>query len=479
MIDLVSQAQTTLLEPNGLDIDHLAKPLALVSGKGIDFGEIFIQKIEHESFALEESRVKNAGFNIDQGVGIRALTGEKTGFAYSDNIELNAMLQSAKAASSILKAGKSNTIKIRPLTTSNSLYQAKTPLDSIEIREKVELLQTLDDKARSQDPKISQVFTNLSASFETILVMGSDGTLAADIRPLVRLGVTVIAETKTKKEQGSASIGGRYLLDDLLKKNPESLAHEAVRQALVNLQAKPAPAGFMDVLLGPGWPGVLLHEAVGHGLEADFNRKQTSVFTNSMGESVTSELCTIVDDGTMPNRRGSLQVDDEGNATTRTVLIENGILKNYMQDKLNANLMGAKYTGNGRRESYAHLPLPRMTNTFMLPGKTSQEEMLARIKKGIFAVNFSGGQVDITSGKFVFSTSECYYVENGQVKYPVKDATLIGSGQEVMQRIQMVGDDLKLDPGIGVCGKEGQSVPVGVGQPSILLKDIVVGGTQT
>jgi len=479
MNDKLELAAATLLEPVNLSLSELEKPLAVLADNPADLGEIYIQKIEHESFALEESKVKNASFSIDQGVGIRAVSADKTGFAYSDSIDLNSMLDSARAAGSILKTGKTYRKKIPGLKESKELYTAANPLASIDSEDKIDLLQKLDAKARQQDPRISEVFTNLSASHETVLVLASDGTLAADVRPMVRLSVTVIANTKSKKEQGSASIGGRYTLQDLLGRNPEALAAEAVRQALANLEAKPAPAGAMDVLLGPGWPGVLLHEAVGHGLEADFNRKQTSVFTNAMGDKVTSELCTIVDDGTLPGRRGSLEVDDEGNATTRTVLIENGILKNYMQDKQNANLMQAGYTGNGRRESYAYLPMPRMTNTFMLPGTATQEEMLAKIKRGIFAVNFSGGQVDITSGNFVFSTSECYYVENGKIQYPVKDATLIGSGLEVMQRVQMVGDDLELDPGIGVCGKNGQSVPVGVGQPSILVKDLVVGGTKT
>lgn len=479
MIDNIELAVETLLKPAGIELEALDKPLSQLAKNKIDLGEIFIQKSEHESFSLEESKVKNASFSIEQGVGIRAVNQDKTGFAYSDNINIDSILASANAAGSILRTSKSQQQKIISSTPAESLYPNTNPLSSIENTAKIELLLALDTKARQQDSKITQVFTNLSSTFETVLILASDGTLAADIRPLVRLGVTVIAEKNGKKEQGSASLGGRYSLTDLLKKDPNSLAIEAVRQALVNLEARPAPAGVMDVVLGSGWPGVLLHEAVGHGLEADFNRKQTSVFSNSMGEQVTSPLCTIVDDGAMTNRRGSLQIDDEGNPGTHTVLIEKGILKNYMQDKLNANLMGANCTGNGRRESYAYLPMPRMTNTFMLPGKSSQEEMIKKIKKGIFAVNFSGGQVDITSGKFVFSTSECYYVENGKIQYPVKDATLIGNGPEVMQRVAMVGNDLQLDPGIGVCGKEGQSVPVGVGQPSILIKDMVVGGTQT
>ncbi len=479
MTDNLELAIGSLLKPAEISLDDLDKPLSLLVRNKIDLGEIFIQKTEYESFALEESKVKNASFSIEQGVGIRAVNHDKTGFAYSDNINMDSILESAGAAGSIFKTGKTQRKKIGTLISpGNNLYSSTNPLSSISSEDKIKLLLGLDTKARKQDSKISQVFTNLSSSFETILVLASDGTLATDIRPLVRLGVTVIAEVNGKKERGSASIGGRYSLQDLLKKDPDALAIEAVRQALVNLDARPAPAGVMDVVLGPGWPGVLLHEAVGHGLEADFNRKQTSVFSNSMGEQVTSALCTIVDDGTMVNRRGSLQIDDEGNVGANTVLIEKGILKNYMQDKLNANLMGANCTGNGRRESYAYLPMPRMTNTFMLPGESSQEEMIKKIDKGIFAVNFSGGQVDITSGKFVFSTSECYYVENGKIQYPVKDATLIGNGPEIMQRVTMVGNDLQLDPGIGVCGKDGQSVPVGVGQPSILIKDMVVGGTQ-
>ncbi|MBD3609058.1 MAG: metalloprotease TldD, partial [Gammaproteobacteria bacterium] len=415
-----------------------------------------------------------------QGVGIRAISGEKTGFAYSDDIILPALHEAAQSARAIARSGQQGQMRAWQRKPGHELYLPIDPLESASEDDKVALLKEIDTLARAEDPRVSQVFVNLSAVHDIVLVAASDGTLSADVRPLVRLNVSVLVEQNGRRERGSAGGGGRFGYEYFTQgDHAAAYAREAVRQGLVNLEAVDAPAGNMQVVLGPGWPGVLLHEAVGHGLEGDFNRKGSSAFSGRVGEKVASELCTVVDDGTMDRRRGSLNVDDEGTPTQQTVLIENGILKGYMQDKLNAQLMGVEPTGNGRRESYAHLPMPRMTNTYMMPGQSEPDEIIASVKDGLYAVNFGGGQVDITSGKFVFSASEAYLIENGKVTRPVKGATLIGNGPEVMQQISMVGNDLKLDEGVGSCGKDGQSVPVGVGQPTLRIDRLTVGGTNT
>jgi TldD protein len=427
---------------------------------------------------LEDGIIKGGSYNIDRGVGVRAMSGDKTGFAYSDDILMPALEQAAAAARSISKHGGAQSVQAWQKPAGHELYQPVNPLLSLSENEKVALLQRVDACARQEDPRVIQVSVSLSAEYETILVMASDGHLAGDVRPLVRVNVSVVVEQNGRRENGYSGGGGRFDYKQLIA-NDQGLvyAKEAVRQALVNLEAVAAPAGTMTVVLGPGWPGVLLHEAVGHGLEGDFNRKGASLYSGKMGQQVTSPLCTIVDDGTLPNRRGSLNVDDEGTPTQCTTLIENGILKNYMQDKKNARLMGMESTGNGRRESYAHIPMPRMTNTYMLNGTSTHEEIISSVKKGIYAANFGGGQVDITSGKFVFSASEAYLIEDGKITRPVKGATLIGNGPDVLTKVSMVGNNLKLDSGIGICGKEGQSVPVGVGQPTLKVDALTVGGT--
>jgi TldD protein len=412
-------------------------------------------------------------------VGIRAVSGDKTGFAYADDIIMPSLLQASHAARAIANQGRQGRVQAWRKQTNSPLYQPENPMDFLAAEDKVDLLRQIDTYTRSRDPRVGEVVVSLAATHETILVAGSDGTLAADIRPLVRLNINVIATMGGRREQGSDGGGGRFSYQELIRDNAwQKFADEAVRQALVNLEAEPAPAGTMTVVLGPGWPGVLLHEAVGHGLEGDFNRKETSAFTGRLGEKVAASCVTVVDDGTLPRRRGSLTVDDEGTPTERTVLIENGVLRTYMQDKLNAGLMKMPTTGNGRRESFAHLPMPRMTNTFMLPGEFEAEEIIASVEKGMYAVNFAGGQVDITSGRFVFSASEAYLIENGKVTRPVRGATLIGNGPEAMTRVSMVGNDLRLDGGVGVCGKDGQSVPVGVGQPTLKIDGLTVGGTE-
>lgn len=478
MTSFLDIARHDLLDPAGLTESHLQKVLGGVLGTSVDNADLYFQSSYSESWVLEDGIIKGGSYNIDRGVGVRAMSGEKTGFAYSDDIIVPALEQAAQAARSISKQGGHQAIKSWQRTPGHELYLPINPLNSLNENDKIALLQRVDAYARQQDPRVIQVSVNLAAEYETVLIMASDGHLAADVRPLVRLNVSVVVEQNDRREHGYAGGGGRFdyqyfLQDDLAL----GYAREAVRQAIVNLSAIDAPAGTMPVVLGPGWPGVLLHEAVGHGLEGDFNRKGTSVFSGRMGQMVASPLCTVVDDGTLPNRRGSLNVDDEGVPTQCTVLIENGVLKNYIQDKRNARLMGMQSTGNGRRESYAHVPMPRMTNTYMLPGKSTPEEIIASVKKGIYAVNFGGGQVDITSGKFVFSASEAYLIENGKITTPVKGATLIGNGPEVLTRVSMVGNDLQLDTGIGICGKEGQSVPVGVGQPTLKVDALTVGGT--
>ncbi len=472
-------ARKNLLEPAGITDNQLQNVLSDVLGSAIDNADLYFQSTYSESWVLEDGIIKNGSYHIDRGVGVRAMSGEKTGFAYSDDIVLPALEQAAHAARSISKHGGHEAIKNYQWTTGHELYLPVNPLNSIKETDKIALLQRVDAYARKKDPRVIQVTVTLASEYDTVLIMASDGHLAADVRPLVRMNVSVVVEQNGRREHGYAGGGGRFDYSYFLENDLGSqYADKAVREALINLEAVPAPAGFMPVVLGPGWPGVLLHEAIGHGLEGDFNRKETSTFSGRMGQQVASHLCTIVDDGTLPNRRGSLNVDDEGTPTQCTTLIEKGILRNYMQDKHNARLMGTKSTGNGRRESYAHLPMPRMTNTYMLPGESDPQEIIASVKKGIYAVNFGGGQVDITSGKFVFSASEAYLIEDGKIKTPIKGATLIGNGPEVLSKVSMVGNDLQLDSGVGICGKEGQSVPVGVGQPTIRVDGLTVGGTQ-
>ncbi|MBB1485731.1 metalloprotease TldD [Oceanospirillum sediminis] len=475
---MIEQVSRELLLPGDLSLEQSETLLAKAMGPGIDYADLYFQQSMNESWVLEEGIVKDAAYSADRGVGIRALSGEKTGFSYSGDITALAIEQAATAARSIVRQGESRSVQAMKKTTFSPLYQADNPILALSADEKLAILQQADAIARAADSRVKEVTASLSGNFEQVMVMASDGTLAADIRPLVRINVSVIAEQNGRRERGSAGAGGRYSLKTLLDKNlAESVAKEAVRQALVNLEAIEAPAGNMPVVLGAGWPGVLLHEAVGHGLEGDFNRKGSSAFSGRIGEQVASSLCTIVDDGTLTDRRGSLSVDDEGTPTQCTTLIEEGHLVGYMQDKMNARLMGHTPTGNGRRESFAHLPMPRMTNTYMLPGEHSPEELISSVKHGIYAVNFGGGQVDITSGKFVFSANEAYLIEDGRITAPVKGATLIGNGPETMQKVSMVGNDLKLDDGVGVCGKDGQSVPVGVGQPSLKIDELTVGGT--
>lgn len=471
-----------LLAANGLSQDNLYDILGLLSERRVDYGDLFFQSSYHESWVLEDRIIKDGSYNIDQGVGVRAITGEKTGFAYADQISLLALTQSATAARSIVTEQGSGKSQILTNVDYKKLYSDADPLRSLPREQKIELLHRVDQVARAEDPRVIEVNASLTGVYEQVLVAATDGTLAVDIRPLVRLSVSVLVEHDGKRERGASGGGGRYGYEYFLEIHQgqvlaEQYAREAVRMALVNLSAIAAPAGMMPVVLGAGWPGVLLHEAVGHGLEGDFNRRGTSIFSGKMGEQVASSLCTVVDDGTIAGRRGSLAIDDEGVPGQYNVLIENGILRNYIQDKHNARLMGVAPTGNARRESYAHLPMPRMTNTYMLAGESTPEEIIASVEKGLYAPNFGGGQVDITSGKFVFSTSEAYLIENGKITSPVKGATLIGSGVEAMQQISMVGNDLALDKGVGVCGKEGQSVPVGVGQPTLKLDKMTVGGT--
>ncbi len=471
-------ARHTLLAPTGLGDTELSRVLDQLMRPGIDGADLYFQLSRSESWALEDGIVKEGSHSIEQGVGVRALSGEKTGFAYSDEIVLPALTQAAQAARAIARSGQQTSLAAWQGRAGHQLYVPLDPLSTLSETAKVQLMEMLDREARKFDPRVQQVMVSLASTHDVVLIAGSDGTLAADVRPLVRLNVSVIVEHNGRREQGSAGGGGRVGYDYFLE-NERGLnfAREAVRQALVNLDAVAAPAGTMQVVLGPGWPGVLLHEAIGHGLEGDFNRKGSSAFAGRIGQRVASEQCTVVDNGTLAHRRGSLNLDDEGTPTQCTTLIENGILKGYLQDKLNARLMGVAPTGNGRRESYAHLPMPRMTNTYMPAGKYAPEEIIASVDKGLYAVNFSGGQVDITSGKFVFSASEAYLIEKGKITRPVKGATLIGNGPDVLMRVSMVGNDLKLDDGVGTCGKEGQSVPVGVGQPTLRIDGLTVGGT--
>ena len=468
-----------ILAAGDLSEGDLESTLGRLLQHSVDEADLYFQSTRFEAWVLEDGIVKQGSHNIEQGVGVRAVSGEKSGFAYSDEIAPEALAHAASAARSIARAGGDGRVQAWRSASAPALYAPLDPIESFDESARIALLERADAEARRLSPHVQQVIVSLAGEYSRVLVASSDGTFAGDVRPLVRMNVSVIVERDGRREQASAGGGGRfdyrYFADD--EDRACAYAREAVRQALVNLEAESAPAGTMTVVLGPGWPGVLLHEAIGHGLEGDFNRKGSSVFAGRIGERVASEQCTVVDDGTLARRRGSLTVDDEGTPTRCTTLIEHGILKGYMQDKMNARLTGSKPTGNGRRESYAHLPMPRMTNTYMLPGRYGHEEIIASVDKGLYAVNFGGGQVDITSGKFVFSASEAYLIEDGRVTRPVKGATLIGNGPDVLTRVSMVGDNLELDWGVGVCGKEGQSVPVGVGQPTLRVDGLTVGGT--
>lgn len=476
----LNQATSLLLAPGGLDLAALDTGLDHAMGPGIDYADLYFQRTWQESWILEDGDVKEAGYSIDGGVGVRTLTGEKTGFAYSNQISADALADTGRIAAGIARSGQRLPPQAVQAAMPTRRYADVDPLAGLSAEDKIAMLKTADRVARAADPCITQVSASLSGVYEVVMVRASDGTLAADIRPLVRFNVSVIAVRDGRRERGSAGGGGRYSMARLRDENvAERFAKEAVRQARVNLEAVDAPAGQMPVVLGNGWPGILLHEAVGHGLEGDFNRKGSSAFAGRIGERVAAPGVTVIDDGTLSDRRGSLSVDDEGTPSQRNTLIEDGILKGYMQDKLNARLMGMAPTGNARRESYAHVTMPRMTNTCMLAGQDDPEDIVKSVKRGIYAVSFGGGQVDITSGRFVFSASEAYLIEDGKITAPVKGATLIGNGPEVMQQVSMIGHDLDLDTGIGVCGKEGQGVPVGVGQPTLKIDELTVGGTQS
>ncbi len=474
---LLATADACLLAPFDLENRKLQAVFGSLAARKLDYADLYFQYVRSEGWSLEEGIVKSGSFSIEQGVGVRAISGEKTAFAYSDEISFSALQDAARATRAIGHSGKSQTGKVATRSRAPRRYEPLDPLASLDADRKIKLLEKLEQLCRATDPRVTQVVANLGAEYEVVLISRSDGVLAADVRPLVRLSVQVIAEAGGRREMGHAGGGGRtgyeHFSDEVLK----DYAQQAVHQALVNLESKPAPAGTMTVVLGPGWPGILLHEAIGHGLEGDFNRKGSSAFSGRLGERVASRGVTVVDDGTLPGRRGSLTVDDEGNPTQRTVLIEDGILHGYMQDSLNARLMKMPVTGNARRESFAHMTMPRMTNTYMLAGTREPEEIIRSVKKGLYAVNFGGGQVDITTGKFVFSAVEAYMIENGKVTHPVKGATLIGNGPDALTRVSMIGNDLQLDNGQGTCGKEGQSVPVGVGQPTLKIDGLTVGGT--
>ena len=478
-IERLATAQSLLLAPFGLTEAHLSRALAEITAHKVDDADLYFQYTRSEGWSLEEGIVKTGSFSIDQGVGVRAVAGEKTAFAYSDDISEASLMDAARTVRSISAAAQSRRVKTpaRKIATSRSLYGGQDPIASMDSTAKVELLGRVEKMARARDPRIVQVMAGLASEYDVVMVARADGMLAADVRPLVRLSVTVIAEHKGRREMGSGGGGGRFGLAYFTDAQIAEYVDDAVKAALTNLDARPAPAGEMTVVLGPGWPGILLHEAIGHGLEGDFNRKGSSAFSGRIGQRVAAKGVTVLDDGTLNDRRGSLNVDDEGHASQRNVLIEDGILKGYIQDAMNARLMGVKPTGNGRRESYAHVPMPRMTNTYMLGGTQDPKEIVASIKKGLYASNFGGGQVDITSGKFVFSASEAFWVENGKIQYPVKGATIVGSGPESLKKVTMIGNDMKLDSGVGTCGKEGQSVPVGVGQPTLRIEGLTVGGT--
>jgi TldD protein len=471
-------ATTRLLEPGGLALGDVERVFGHVMARGVDRADLYFQHSRSESWVLEDGIVKEGTHSIEQGVGVRALSGEKAGFAYSDEIVLPALIESAHTARAIARSGSEAPAQHLAGRATRALYPSIDPIASLDSASKVDWLRRVDAYTRALDPRVTQVVVSLSATMDTILVAASDGVLGADVRPLVRFNVQVIAESGGRREQGHAGGGGRYGYEQLLAGEAAfEHAREAVRQAITNLEAVAAPAGTMTVVLGPGWPGVLLHEAIGHGLEGDFNRKGLSAFCGRVGQRVAAPGVTVVDDGTLPGRRGSLSIDDEGTPSACTVLIEDGILRGYMQDRLNAQLSGNLPTGNGRRESFAHLPMPRMTNTYMRAGSSDPGEIIASVARGLYAVNFGGGQVDITNGKFVFSASEAYLIENGKVTRPVKGATLIGNGPDVLTRVSMIGNDLALDRGVGVCGKDGQSVPVGVGQPTLKIEAMTVGGT--
>jgi len=479
----MNEVEQDLLGKGQIDQGFITDILSGINQQNIDLADLYFQSSAHESWLLEDGVVKDGSYNIERGVGVRAVSGEKTGFSYSDDISAQAIIKAADAAKGIVKAEQSGKIKVFNKQPVVQIYSDIDPLGSLTQEQKITLLHEVEAYARQQDERVKQVIVSLSGVYEKVLIAANDGTYATDIRPLVRLNCSVLVESDGKRERGSAGGGARtdyHYFFDVEGDKPRYLqyAQEAVRQALVNLVAIESPAGTLPVVLGAGWPGVLLHEAVGHGLEGDFNRKGSSAFSGKIGQQVTSEHCTIVDDGTLANRRGSLNIDDEGVPAQYNTLIEKGVLKGYMQDKHNAALMGVKATGNGRRESYAHLPMPRMTNTYMLAGEHSATDIIKSVKKGIYAPHFAGGQVDITSGKFVFTSSEAYLIEDGEITSPIKGATLIGSGPEAMKKVSMVGNDLALDPGIGVCGKDGQSVPVGVGQPTLKVDEMTIGGTQ-
>ncbi len=478
-LERLAIARDLLLTPFGLDESHLTRALAEIRAHRVDDADLYFQYTRSEGWSLEEGIVKTGSFSIDQGVGVRAVSGEKTAFAYSDDISEASLLDAAHTVRTISSAAKSTRVKAGTpkIASARSLYPGMDPIATLDSTAKVKLLETVEQMARTRDPRVVQVMAGLAGEYDVVLVARADGTLAADVRPLVRLSVTVIAEQAGRREMGSSGGGGRFGLAYFDEARIRQYVDEAVDAALTNLDSRPAPAGEMTVVLGPGWPGVLLHEAIGHGLEGDFNRKGSSAFSGRIGQRVAAKGVTVLDDGTIADRRGSLNVDDEGNASQRNVLIEDGILKGYMQDAMNARLMKVRPTGNGRRESYAHIPMPRMTNTYMLGGDKTPEEIVASIKKGLYATNFGGGQVDITSGKFVFSASEAYWVENGKILYPVKGATIVGNGPDALTRVTMIGNDMQLDSGVGTCGKEGQSVPVGVGQPTLRIDGLTVGGT--
>ena len=477
-VDPIESVMADMLAPAGLEERHLSRTLGSILRGGVDYADLYFQVSRQESWTLEDGIIREGSFNLDQGVGVRAVSGEKTGLAYSDELMLPALEQAAGAARAIARQGESRRVPAWQRGDAAPLYTGTDPTTSVPDAEKTALITRIDAATRDLDSRVEQVIISMTSGQDLVLVAGSDGTLAADVRPLVRFNVSVILEHNGRREQGYAGGGARSDLRYFLAGDrPLEYAREAVRQAAVSLEAVPAPAGTMPVVLGPGWPGILLHEAVGHGLEGDFNRKGTSAFSGKVGQKVAAPHCTIVDDGTLPNRRGSLAIDDEGTPGRYNVLVEDGVLKGYMQDKLNARLMGVAPTGNGRRESYAHMPMPRMTNTYMLAGPHDHDEIIASVKKGLYAPNFGGGQVDITSGKFVFSASEAYLIENGTITAPVKGAMLIGDGPDALTKISMVGDNLQLDGGVGTCGKEGQSVPVGVGQPTLKIDELTVGGT--
>ncbi|GHC75590.1 peptidase C69 [Pseudorhodoferax aquiterrae] len=479
----IATAQQLLLDPFGLTPAHLQRALAEIQAHKVDDADLYFQYTRSEGWSLEEGIVKTGSFSIDQGVGVRAVSGEKTAFAYSDDISEASLLDAARTVRAISSAAQSRRAKVpaQKIAGSRSLYDGLDPIATLDSTAKVKLLEQVEQRARAKDPRVVQVMAGLASEYDVVLVARADGTLAADVRPLVRLSVTVIAEAQvagqTRREVGSSGGGGRFGLAYFDSARIDEYVNQAVQAALTNLDARPAPAGEMTVVLGAGWPGILLHEAIGHGLEGDFNRKGSSAFSGRIGQRVAAKGVTVLDDGTIADRRGSLNVDDEGNASQRNVLIEDGILKGYIQDAMNARLMKVRPTGNGRRESYAHIPMPRMTNTYMLGGDKDPAEIIASIKKGLYASNFGGGQVDITSGKFVFSASEAFWVENGKIQYPVKGATLVGNGPDALTRVSMIGNDMKLDSGVGTCGKEGQSVPVGVGQPTLRIDGLTVGGT--